>query len=246
MSLRSQVDAIARRQAQHECSQGGSGPVEWVDVLNKPSTYPPETHDHDSSYAPIAHVSAANPHSGHEVTSMKGQANGYASLGADGKVPSAQLPVSGSDPWTYLKVEGADFSTTSNAAQDITGLGFTPVANTQYEFHGMLFLRTATTTVNPRAGLAWASGLTDGVGRIEQAQAANTAPLNANGNINASLLIGVGGLPNTTQSWPATIWGTFRSGATPSGSVRLQLASETAGTVVRATIGSFLRYRIIP
>jgi hypothetical protein len=185
-------------------------------------------------------------HPQYEATANKGQANGYASLDGSGKVPAAQLPASGSDPWTYLKITSADFTTTSNVAQDITGLGFTPQANTWYEFHGMLLLRTATATVNPRAGLAWASGLTDGVGRVEQAQAAGTAPLNANGNINASLLIAVGGLPNTTQSWPATVWGTFRSGASPSGNVRLQLASETNGTTVRATIGSYLRYRIIP
>jgi hypothetical protein len=245
---------------------GGGGPCDWPNITNKPSVFPPDvtnlatqaeldaglggkadtTHNHDSNYAPIAHVSAANPHSGHEVTSMKGQANGYASLDATGKVPSAQLPASGSDPWTYLKITAADFTTSSATAVDITGLGWTPLANTWYEFHGMLLLRTATATVNPRAGLAWATGLTDGIARIEEAQAAGTAPLNASGNIGASLLIAVGGLPNTTQSWPATLWGTFRSGASPSGTVRAQLASETAGTVVRATIGSFLRYRVIP
>lgn len=38
-----------------------------------------------------AHIAAASPHSGHEVTSAKGQANGYASLGSSGLVPIAQL-----------------------------------------------------------------------------------------------------------------------------------------------------------
>lgn len=229
MTLRCQVGTLQQKVAELSGGGGGGGPVEWADVLNKPSVYPPESHTHAE----------------YEQSANRGVADGYASLGADGKVPPAQLPASGSDPWTYLKITAADFTTTSSTAVDITGLGFTPLANTWYELHGMLLLRTATATVNPRAGLAWATGLTDGVGRVEQAQAANTAPLNANGNINVSLLIAVGGLPNTTQSWPATIWGTFRSGASPSGSVRLQLASETNGTVVRAAIGSFLRYRII-
>jgi hypothetical protein len=41
-----------------------------------------------------SHLAAASPHSGHEVTSAKGQANGYAALDSGGKVPSAQLPAS--------------------------------------------------------------------------------------------------------------------------------------------------------
>jgi hypothetical protein len=68
----------------------------------------------------------------------------------------------------------------------------------------------------------------------------------ARGNINAALLIAVGGVPNTTQSWPATIWGTAFAGSSPSGSISLQLASETAGTNVLAKAGSFLKYRTIP
>lgn len=87
--------------------------------------------------------------------------------------------------------------------------------------------------------------MTDGIANIDQAQSA-TAILMARGNINAALLMAVGGLPNTTQSWPATVWGMAVAGASPSGAVRLQLASETAGTVVRAQAGSYLKYRTIP
>lgn len=180
-----------------------------------------------------------------QATSEKGQANGYASLGADGKVPSAQLPASGSDPWTYAKL-GSDFSTGSATAVDVTGLAFTPSANTQYEFEAVLYLRTATATVNPRAGLAWPTGMTDGVAQISESQAATGAPLGASGNPNAALLIAVGGLPNTTQSWPARISGAVMAGASPSGTVRVQLASETAATNVTAKTGSFVRWRVIP
>lgn len=38
------------------------------------------------------HEGAADPHTGYQKESEKAAANGYASLGADGKVPSAQLP----------------------------------------------------------------------------------------------------------------------------------------------------------
>ena len=149
----------------------------------------------------------------------------------------------GSDPWTYIKLS-SDFTTSSATAVAITGLFFTPVANIRYEFECVLLTRTATTTVGPRPGVAWASGLSDGVGQILMPSSA-TANLTLNGNINASMLAAVGGLPNTTTSYPAFIKGVVLAGASPSGTIRVQLASETAGTIVTAKAGSFLKYRTI-
>lgn len=150
-------------------------------------------------------------------------------------------PGGGSDPWTIV-VLGSDFPTSSASAVDVTGLGFTPVANTRYMIEGILFLRTATATVNPRTGFAWPTGMTDGVMSIDEAQSAS-AQLMARGNINASLLVAVGGIPNTTQSWPAFLYGAALAGASPSGNLRVQIASETAGTTVTVKAGSFIRYR---
>jgi len=158
----------------------------------------------------------------------------------------AAPPGGGADPWTYVKVTGSDFTTTSASAVDVTGLFFLPATNLSSEFEAVLMIRTATTTVNPRIGLAWPTGMTDGVAQIIESQAATGTPLFASGNINAALLIAVGGLPNTTQSWPVTIKGMVRAGGLPGSSLRVQLASETAGTTVQVQIGSFLRYRIIP
>lgn len=145
--------------------------------------------------------------------------------------------------WTYVKLAN-DFSTTSATAVDITGLSFAPSANTRYEFEARLMVRTATATVNPRPGLAWPTGISDGVANLWLAQSA-TAQLLAFGNPNASILMAVGGLPNTNQSWPAGGSGIVSAGATPSGSLRLQLASETNGTSVTAKAGSFLKYRTL-
>ena len=154
---------------------------------------------------------------------------------------SGNLVVTGSDPWTYL-VRSTDFTTTSATAVDVTGLAFTPAANTKYEFEAFLMVRTATATVGPRPGLAWATGLTDGVATIKQTSSL-TAELTTNGNINAALLCAVGGVPTTTLSYPATVRGIVVAGATPSGTIKLQLASETAGTTVTIKTGSFLKYR---
>ena len=150
----------------------------------------------------------------------------------------------GSDPWVYVKL-AVDFTTSSASAVDVTGLAFTPLLNTQYEFEALLFLRTATATVGPRPGLAWPTGMTDGVAVIYTPSSA-TAFTTVNGNISAALLAAVGGLPNTTASFPAQIRGSVRAGAVPVGNVRLQMASETAATNVIAKAGSYLKYRVIP
>lgn len=208
-------------------------------------------HNHAGVYDPAGtastavsdHAAAADPHTGYQKESEKAVANGYASLGIDGKVPAAQLPA-GSDPWTYLRLT-SDFTISTTAAGDITGLAFTPAANQRYEFVARLMVRTAAAATGPRPGVAWATGMADGVVFIQQTSSA-TANVFANGNINAAVLAPVGGLPNATQSWPALVEGMVIAGASPSGTVRLQLASESAGTIVTAIAGSFLKYRTIP
>jgi hypothetical protein len=147
------------------------------------------------------------------------------------------------DRWIYVKL-ASDFVTSSGSAVDVTGLFFTPSANTQYEVQGTFFLRTATTTIGPRPGLAWPTGLTDGVAVIRTPSSA-TAFTSVLGNPNAALLAAVGGLPNTTQSYPGMLEASLLAGATPSGTFKIQLASETAGTNVTMKAGSFIRYRVI-
>lgn len=149
----------------------------------------------------------------------------------------------GSDPWTYIKLS-SDFPTTSATAVDVTGLSFTPVASSTYVIEGFFLVRTATTTVGPRPGVAWPTGTTDGAGQLTVASSA-TAFLTANGNPNAAMLNAVGGLPATNGSYPSTLRVTLVTGVSPSGTFRIQLASETAGTTVTMRAGSWLRYRTI-
>ena len=157
-------------------------------------------------------------------------------------LPNADVTLGG-DPWTYVKL-GTDFVTSSATAVDVTGLAFTPAADKTYEFEAVLRLRTATATVGPRPGLAWPTGTTDGVAGIDMTSSA-TDRLLANGNPNAAILAAVGGLPNTTKSYPAWITGNVTMGASPSGTVSVQMATETAGTNVTVKAGSYLKYREI-
>ena len=155
----------------------------------------------------------------------------------------AQGP-SGSDQWVYVKL-ASDFSTSSATAVDIPGLSLTPAPNVSYEISARLLTRTATATVGPRPGVAWPAGMTDGVASIVQESAAGTQVIQM-GNVNASVLAPVGGLPTATQSYPANVDAYLISGASPSGSFKIQLASETAGTNVTTKAGSFLKYRALP
>jgi hypothetical protein len=147
------------------------------------------------------------------------------------------------DSWTYLKRD-TDYTMSSNAAADITGLVFTPAANMIYEFEALLWLRTATATVGPRPGITWPTGMTDGVAHLFMPTSA-TAQTLVFGNIASSLLADVGGLPDTTNSYPAKLAGAFMTGPTPSGNFRLRMVSETNGTTVTVKAGSFLKYRTI-
>lgn len=149
----------------------------------------------------------------------------------------------GTDGWTYIRLAN-DFTTSSATAVDVTGLAFTPAANTAYTFKGHLLLRTATATVGARPGLAWPTGMTDGVAKFRTPSSA-TADLIASGNIAGAILTAVGGLPTTTGSWPGEFAGTVIAGANPAGTVKVQVASETAGTNVTVKAGSWLAHRTI-
>lgn len=62
-----------------------------------------------------AHLADADPHPTLQRESEKGVANGYAGLGADGKVPSAQLPASGAADWDSITNKPATFAPTIGA-----------------------------------------------------------------------------------------------------------------------------------
>lgn len=149
----------------------------------------------------------------------------------------------GSDGWTDVKL-AANFVTSSAVAVN-TGLSIAPILNSHIQFEAMLLVSTATTTVGPRHGLAWPTGMTDGAASLT-IPASLTSGLQQHGNINAAILIGGGGLPVANASYLATIQGKMTAGGAPGGSLRVMLASETAGTNVTMMAQSFIRWRNIP
>ncbi len=63
----------------------------------------------------------------------------------------------GSDPWTYINL-AADFPTSLATWTTVTGMTFTPAANTDYEVEWCLLCLTAVTTTGARPGVAWGTG----------------------------------------------------------------------------------------
>lgn len=214
---------------------------------NHDAAYSAIGHNHNGVYEPAnaniqAHIASAHAPANAQKNSDITKAEIEAKL--TGEISShSHAGGGGSDPWVSVKLT-QDFSTSSSTGVEVTGLNFTPQANQTYMFEAMLFTRTATATVGPRPGVAWPLGLVDGIAMVQQTSSA-TANVVANGNMNATVLAPVGGLPNTTQSFPAYIWGSFVTGATPSSTLRVFLASETSGTNVTVKAGSYIRYRIV-
>jgi hypothetical protein len=198
-----------------------------------------------ASAAVAVHAAAGDPHAGYQLESQKGAANGYASLGANGLVPAGQLPPAGggSDPWTKV-ILGADFTTSGTANAAVAGLQFTPAAGKRYLVQFYLLLRTATATVGPRPGISWPGGTTDGGAYMQAPNSATAFGFRSWGPLTTANAASTG-VPNTTSSHLATGEAYFITGASPSGTFGITLASETSGTVVTVKAGSFLLYREI-
>lgn len=150
----------------------------------------------------------------------------------------------GSDPWTTIRLT-SDYATSAVAASDVTGLGFAPAASTRYEVEARFYLQSAATTTGVRPGVAWPTGLTDGVVEISTAVTSTGVQIAAGNNV-ASVLSAAASHPTLTGSWPGRLWSIFETGAAPTGDFRIQLATEIATSQVTMKAGSFLRYRVVP
>jgi hypothetical protein len=185
-------------------------------------------------------------------TGLTGADGATGAQGATGATGSTGLTgatgTTGTNEWTTVRLSSQFTTTDSTLATAITNLYFTPAANTIYEFQAILIVQTVQSASVARAGLGWATGLTDGVATIQEAVSiGNGTSLykDATGNISAPLRVATGSMLQNT-SFIVRVYGLIRAGATPSGNVQLYLCAETNGQQCSAEIGSFLKYRIIP
>ena len=241
----------------------GGGSASWASVTGKPTTFPPETPQAishitglqtalDGKQAAGSYAAASHTHTASDVTDFTeasqdvvGAMVTAAGGSYDDTAGTIALPGGGSDPWTYVKL-ASDFVTSSSTAVDVTGMTFTPAANTDYEVEWVLLVSTATTTVGPRPGASWGTGYQYGAIDMytTSSATAETQQHVSMTTVAGTALAAVGGLPVANRVYGSGARAIFRTGATPT-AFKLQLASETAATNVTAKAGSFLKYRTI-
>jgi hypothetical protein len=134
-------------------------------------------------------------------------------------------------------------STTSATAVNVTGLAFTPSASKTYRIEAHILVRTATTTVGPRPGVNFPTGLTTQAMVITVPNSATSLGFLNLGAATAGQFVAGTGVPSTTLDYLGKVEGTIVVGSSPSGTVQVTLASETSGTSVTAQAGSWLAYR---
>jgi len=125
------------------------------------------------------------------------------------------------DPWTYVKLTSDQVVTTTSGVS--TALAFTPAANTLYEVEGQLWLQSSDKASGPQPGIAWNTGNSDGVAHITTTETA-TASVAANIPTGTDAAALATSFPDTTNSYPAQVKASFKTGGSPSGAFTITLA----------------------
>lgn len=199
-----------------------------------------------------AHEAAADPHTGYQKESEKAAANGYASLGADTIVPTAQLGSGAASGTTFLRGDktwatpagGSGGPATVKLTSDLapylltaltnaTGLSFAVTSGVYYNFSFVIVHQSLLSTTGLRLGLTH-PGAT-----IFAAHAAvsHTASATADGSDNrfegplttsGDSVVGAG-VAAATTNYVSTIEGFILPSTT--GTLQVQYAAEVAASV---------------
>lgn len=186
-----------------------------------------------------------------QETSAKGQANGYASLGAGATVPVAQLGTGTASASTFLRGDQswatpagggggpvtvrltADRATTLTAYQDATGLSFAVTAGQFYSFYFWVMFQTAATTTGLNLSLnAPANNFL--VFNVDTPTSATARTLSNRRAVNTGATATAIDAANANTL--AVIRGTINP--TASGTLIVRFASEIAGSNVTVKAGS--------
>lgn len=149
-----------------------------------------------------------------------------------------------SDPWTYVKSTVVQNSTAIAAAATV--LTFTPAANTSYEFEVMGVVQSTVATTGPRLGIDWPTGtITRQAATVSAALSDTASAIRNYGTKTAGQLAASTGVTAINTDYLVTAYGILQTGAAPTGSLTVTLASEIAASQVSLMPGSFIKYRKI-
>lgn len=179
-------------------------------------------------------------------------ASGWAALapGTDGHV--LKSGGAGADPswaanaggWTYVKL-ASDFSMSSSATpSNVTGLSFTPAANTSYIIEGLFLVSTTVATNGVRPGVSWPTGLSGyGAGQIRVTHSVAGDTHGGDSQL-SDFSAPASGQPGTeSEAFLARMEALMTTGASPSGNFQVTLRSEGTGATHYMRATSFIRYR---
>ena len=152
--------------------------------------------------------------------------------------------------WTYL-VKGSDQTSTSATATAVTGLSFTPAANTIYEVEIIMLIRSSSTSHACQLGISWPSGLTDGAFNLwggSGSAPATTGALYRISMLNKGDTVLGAGTSNFTIANESLIGfgaGIINCGAGVSGTLAPTFSIYTGAATATIRAGSILKYRIV-
>lgn len=155
------------------------------------------------------------------------------------------VPPGASPYWNEITL-GADFTNALITFSTITGMNFTPAANSNFEVQAALLIQTTTATNLPRIGVSIGAGQAFGAVQIDQTGATVTTRVVADGTfttaaVNVQVPAGGVAAANTPYLCYVTIRG--RAGASP-GAIALQMAAESAAAnVCFVKTGSQMRWK---
>lgn len=147
--------------------------------------------------------------------------------------------------WTYVFL-ASDHTNTTTTPTDVPDLAFTPAASKRYEVEGRFFVRAAATTTGAQIGVVWPTGIVEPSAAHLGSPSSATALTLANATRGTTLAAQGTGVPSATLEALGLLTAILTTGASPSGTFKIQLDSEVAGSEARMVAGSFLRYREIP
>lgn len=147
----------------------------------------------------------------------------------------------GGSDWTIVRLN-SDIATISSTGANVTGMGFTPDSNKNYEFEMILLLESNNSSSGFQFGLTWPTGLVEGAANFVISYSDfNTTYKNVTKN-DTTFTNGVSS--SVSDIHLAIIGGLIVTGVSSSGAIQLTFRAEIDGATMTVKAGSLLKYRL--